>query len=430
MLNPKDRFPRAVLDDEKREFFMKRAFIRLFGCVLSAIGLSMSYDTTFSVLLGDESAPGALWASGTGSGSGCLYKDGCYPYVPSGFLVSGVSGSCSYDRMNVGYNVLLVPWYVGWLNPSYSTEGSRLDLRAEWPVAGSVDVEMNLQFSGTSDIYVMSGMFGATNIGARRYDSNTQQYYWPTPDLCTGNYGVSLGMATGVGEGPGNLSFRNMCVLNLNEGFSDLNYYDYVYTAVYLPSAVPFNSFGCCLYKDGDASDTSCPCYYAQASKSYDYKAYNSDTSAYEAKETVPFYEPFILYYYNGCKNGYYQNALFTGTDANFAISLMAYTTPTLCGDVANGNPCPTDLDDSIMGMVHTEVTDVLYKNFWDNCDACPTMQSIENASSFIPTITDLGTVTALSSDAGETGAAACNVSVKGAKNSKGTLNIVDPCSY
>ncbi len=51
---------------------MKRAFIRLFGCILSAIGLSMSYDTTMTVILGEDAAPGAAWAaSGSGdTGSG------------------------------------------------------------------------------------------------------------------------------------------------------------------------------------------------------------------------------------------------------------------------------------------------------------------------------------------------------------------------
>ena len=81
---------------------MKRAFIRLFGCILSAIGLSMSYDATFTILLDDKSAPGAAWASGsTGSGGG--YQ--CINDTDEVFL---------YDVLST------TTWTVGWNAPNGS----------------------------------------------------------------------------------------------------------------------------------------------------------------------------------------------------------------------------------------------------------------------------------------------------------------------
>ncbi len=83
---------------------MKRAFIRLFGCILSAIGLSMSYDATFTVLLDDESAPGAAWASGSGSsGTGGGGEHKCTNNTNEVFL---------YDVLST------TTWTVGWNAPN------------------------------------------------------------------------------------------------------------------------------------------------------------------------------------------------------------------------------------------------------------------------------------------------------------------------
>ena len=125
---------------------MKRAFIRLFGCILSAIGLSMSYDTTFTMLLDADSAPGAAWASGSGStGSGSTTSGGTVP----GYILAGLTGVCSYDDMNVTYDVYLSEyWYVGWLNLNY--EGTvPYD---QWPVMCGGGWEFALSFSGTSSL--------------------------------------------------------------------------------------------------------------------------------------------------------------------------------------------------------------------------------------------------------------------------------------
>ena len=167
---------------------MKRAFIRLFGCILSAIGLSMSYDTTFTVLLDDESAPGVAWASGTtGSGSG-----GSGTITVPGTLLPGFSGNCSKEGMNVSYEVYLSDyWYVGWLNLNYAGSVPY----NKWPTVCQALSTFNTRFSGDSHVYDLIGDFASTSRGSGNvYESRK------TVDLCTGKYGYAMGMATGLGE--------------------------------------------------------------------------------------------------------------------------------------------------------------------------------------------------------------------------------------
>ncbi len=103
------RFPKAVGTEIGEENQMKRAFIRLFGCILSAIGLSMSYDTTMTVILGEDAAPGAAWASGSGSGN-----------TSSGGGGSSAGHKCTNDTNEVFiYDVLsTMTWTVGWNAPN------------------------------------------------------------------------------------------------------------------------------------------------------------------------------------------------------------------------------------------------------------------------------------------------------------------------
>ncbi|MBQ8686669.1 MAG: hypothetical protein IJ517_02820 [Alphaproteobacteria bacterium] len=402
---------------------MKRAFIRLFGCILSAIGLSMSYDTTFTILLDDDSAPGALWASGTGTGSGAgVFSEGAVPTVPNSIIVSGLSGSCSSDvnGVNAGYSVVLSSWYVGWMNHNYSGWPTAI---SDWPVvtADSIHREMNLTFSGTYQEYSMIGNFSRTDSmkgGA-------------TSDFCTGSYGIALGVATGLGDDPVGASWRNSCVRNVDEVVVYASSQGTTsYGAVYVPVATPFIQAGCCLVTSSSyATGTGCKCFYGTADRSYSYTGYITAGVGLSAQSvstaTVPFYQPYVLYWFEGCRSGFYMNSVMTGTDANFALDLLTskYTEMDLTETV-----CITSrLAGSTMPV--TDTADAYYNNIWYNCGSCPTMDSISNVSSFSPTITSNGTMSLTASDSG-TGISTCNATVNGAKDATGTFNIVGSCSY
>ena len=439
-------FPKRC-KEQGRGFQMKRAFIRLFGCILSAIGLSMSYDTTFTVLLGDESAPGAAWAA-SGTGSGCDYSLGtCYPAIPNSFVVTGLTGSCSFNGERVSYFVVLAPWYVGWLNVDYTGAGGvPYD---NWPVgdfSASERVAMNLMFSGSSRTYVMDGTFGASSYGTGSLSASSvspaQRIDW-----CYNNgNGISLGLPTNLGhisEAAVN-SMRNSCVLNTEEAGNSNRTYDlYVWSAVYMPTSDAFQNMGCCLYASstgtsgssgtGTSAGDGCKCYYAQATQEYPYTAYGrtevGTTNHKISTSTVPFYEPFVFYHYNGCKAGYTPTGTVTGTDANFAIALLSPHTDFIVL-VEEGSHCPdlySDIDAGTYGIFREQSAE--YPNFiynWKNCDMCSTYTDIANKSTYSPTITNVGTATEETSETVNR----CYVDVNGVKDASGTFNFTSTCYY
>ena len=415
MLNPKDRFPRAGLDCEKGENLMKRAFIRLFGCILSAIGLSMSYDTTFTILLDDESAPGALWASGTGTGSGAT--------IP-GTLLAGLSGNCSYEGMNVSYEVYLSDyWYVGWLNLNYAGSGGvPYDI---WPTVCEALSTFNTSFSGSSLVYDLIGGFASTTRGSGNvYDSRK------TVDLCTGKYGYVIGMATGLGEGTADAieSWRNQCVMDTRS--PNCTYNQYSYGAVYLPASAGFNNMGCCYVTSSSyATGTGCKCFYGPADRAYTYTYVSkSNTNTRTTTTTVPFRDVFLDFSYGGCKAGWYSKANIAA-NTQFVQALMSDKTLAINMDYDGVHqPCPQDLTSQYLSLTFETLT-THFTDFWDNCDACYAMTSISNSSSFSPTITSNGTMSLTASDSG-TGISTCNATVKGAKDATGTFDVVGSCSY
>lgn len=411
---------------------MKRAFVRLFGCVLSAIGLSMSYDSTFTILLGDEAAPGAAWATGSGTGgTGCVYGTGeCYPSIPSGFLVEGLAGSCDYRGENVSYFVVLAPWYVGWLNVDYTGAGGVP--YANWPIGGfddSTSVNMNLTFVGSSNTYTMVGNFGASMHGT----GGTYSAYGEMEEIpwCNNNsYGVSVGL---IYDGTNNASlssWRNRCVLNTQEaGDSNRTYDTYIWSAVYMATDEQFVNLGCCLYDSAPEDD--CKCYYAPATKSYSYNAYGrTGIGVGNAKiptSTVPFYEPFVFYSYQSCDAGYTPTGTVTGTDANFAIALLTTAAEANLG-IGDGSVCPLYASSIHEGgrKWRTEYGTTMYTYNWDNCSECGVYDEIANASSFNPKIMSIGTATAHTSTTNNR----CYVGVSGIRNEYGTFKFTDDCYY
>ena len=411
---------------------MKRAFIRLFGCVLSAIGLSMSYDTTFTMLLDDDSTAGVAWAAGTsstGTGTGCVYGTGdCYPTIPSGFLVSGLTGTCIYNGENVGYFVVLSPWYVGWLNVDYTGAGGVP--YGNWPLgdfSNSEAVSMNVTFSG-KDSYTMSGNFGATMYGTGGLHSSygtAEEITW-----CINNsWGLSVGQLYQGNDNSSYSSWRNRCVLNTEEaGDSNRTYDLYVWSAVYMAYPNKFEELGCCQYSTGASAEDGCKCFYAPATQAYSYNAYGTtDIGTSNRKistSTVPFYEPFVFYSYKSCQPGYMPTGTITGTDANFAVAFLREYVDSYF-DLEAGKLCPESaIDASFTAGWLTDAGVTMYSYKWDNCTKCDDYTAISNSSSFSPTITNFGTATSLtSSDVDK-----CYVRVKGVKNAIGTFNIVEDC--
>ena len=397
---------------------MKRAFIRLFGCILSAIGLSMSYDTTFTILLDDESAPGAAWASGSGStGSGTSGAA-----IP-GTLLTGLTGICSYDGINVSYEVYLSDyWFVGWLNLNYAGSVPY----DKWPTVCESLYVFNTGFSGTSLIYNLIGSFASTRNG-----SGTIYNSRKTVDLCTGRYGYVMGMATGLGEVTADAveSWRNGCVMDTRS--PNCTYSQYSYGAVYLPSSKGFSDMGCCVVSGSsyDATDSGCKCFYGRADREYDYiYLAQSNTSMRKQGTTVPFRDVFLDFSYGGCKAGWYSKANIADS-THFVQALMNSRTVVINKDSAGVvQPCPVDFGSSYLGMTAETLT-TYFTDFWDNCVECYAMTSIENSSSFSPTITSNGTMSLTTSDSG-TGISTCNATVKGAKDATGTFDIVGSCSY
>ncbi len=413
---------------------MKRAFIRLFGCVLSAIGLSMSYDTTLTVLLDDDSAPGVAWAaqepavggsgsggSGSGGSGSCVFdaSASCYPTVPSGILVD-FTGVCNTLGLRADYFVVLSPWYVGWLNsnyPGFPNNG------VGWPTnfqSYYLQVPMYLTFSGSSKEYKMRGTFARDNYGIN------------PPDLCSGNYATTpLGVATGIGDPWQSESWRSSCVVNVDE-FGGFATYSRVLAAVYLPSATPYAQAGCCLVTgSSQATGTGCKCFYGMADKQYTYKVYRDPevgSSSTLSTNTRPFYQPYVFYSYKDCIAGYYQNSIYTGTDVNFAMDLLSLFAEDHT-DMENGSVCFDSVPFDSIATTLNEMGTAYYKNYWGNCGRCPIMESIYNKSDFSPTITSNGTMSMTTSDSG-TGIGTCNATVKGAKDATGTFDIVGSCSY
>ncbi len=434
---------------------MKRAFIRLFGCILSAIGLGVSYDTTFTVLLDDDSMPGVAWATGTtgstgatgstgttgatggptggtGTGTGGCLFDGsasCYPRVPGdAMLVSGLTGACYTSGVKASYFVVLSQWYVGWPNVYYYKFPNNLN---SWPTrfgVTSAQVALNLTFSGDSKTYYkMSGTFARDT-----YSRGVSQ----VPDLCSGNYVDSpLGIATGLGGGWVDVSWRSRCVVNADEAGVSSDYAGYdIYSAVYLPSKTPFEKAGCCSLIDGTGitGDTGCACFYTVANWKYDYNAYKTAGGGESSAQiiptsTVPFYQPYVFYGCQGCQDGYYEfNS--SGYGRNFVLDLLSVYarkyTDMENGDVCFDAPLPTH------GELPLDENGVHYYNYWTGCSRCPEMTYIANSSSFSPAITNTGIMKFAANATNGSGASVCRATVVGASDDSGTFDIVGVCGY
>lgn len=414
---------------------MKRVFIRLFGCVLSAIGLGASYDTTMTLVMGKDKAPGSAWAA-----AGCFYNSGC---IPSGLTywsgITGITGLCSsVNGGQYAYHVLLQPFYVGWLNKDYSGT----PITGQWPLnfgGSSVPrVKIDYTFSGLGGNYTVKGDF-------YRYYANTPNAT-TSLSLCSREDGIVYGTTTGLSDRGQNLSFRNDCVLN-SEEVGGISYSSYSagskrYGAVYMYSSQPFVNLGCCAYGSaggsgssgtgsgsGDgtsATSSSCKCYYAPATQAYNYYYYrtasSSQSSGWFSTKTVPFYEPFVFYYFTGCNDGYYQSKTISVDDANYGINLMTQVSWARLSDGNNTITSLCNYDITASEQMTTIKVDgnAYYKNIWKACSTCPDMTSIYNSSSFSPTITSLGTADY------EIGAnkSTCYADMQNVKDNTGTFNL------
>ena len=325
-----------------------------------------------------------------------------------GSILAGVSGNCSYDDMDVNYDVYLSDyWYVGWLNLNYKGNVPY----DQWPVRCKLGSYFDLEFSGTSSTFNLNGSFGSTRRGSGGEEV----------DLCTGSYGYVIGTSTGLGDASyaSPEQWRNGCVMDTSGVCSPDSY---AFGAVYVPSSTPFANMGCCkVTSSSDATGTGCKCFYGYANKAYSYSYRIGSGNTTDTTKTKPFKDVYIDYRYGGCKNGHYAVGDYAdGTQ--FVRGLMNDKTLT-----AGTGPCP-DQDNSYLATTIKDQSGY-FTNFWKNCASCEPMTYIVNDSSFSPTITSYGTMSLVTSDSG-TGGSTCKATVKGAKNATGTFDIVGSCLY
>lgn len=406
---------------------MRRAFIRLFGCVLSAIGLGVSYDTTMTVVLGDKAAPGAAWAA-----SECYFNSGCVPDALSGADNLKMTGQCTGNGSNIVYNVVLAPWYVGWLNHNYKN-GSN-PMTGVWPLIYGDENQisaMNLGFSGEKISAFISGFF----VGTSR---NVKGTAGDVLELCNNDAyasGAHLGLSTGFGDNPSALSFRSSCVMNRDEvgGFSYENLSEGTkkYGAVYLYRPDPFINAGCCEYSGSTSSSTSCKCFYAPATTGYGYQYYEaasySKPAGWRSASTVTFYEPFVLYFFEGCQTGYYKEKQLELESANFALNLLSYGA--YAGLISNSYI--EDLCAYKQVAVSTpsdENASRNYENIWDVCQKCGEMTELYLQNRYVPTISSWGKAEPVASVAG-TGDSTCRVKVSDVEDEIGIYNFTQSCT-
>lgn len=412
---------------------MKRAFIRLFGCVLSAIGLGVSYDTTMTVVLGDKAAPGAAWAA---SISGCLFNSGCIPGTISGAINLKITGYCTGIGSNITYNVVLAPWYVGWLNHEYN--GGNNLMTGDWPLIyerGFKTSAMNLRFSGDSFSGSVNGFF----VGTQRNVKGTNGDVLALCDNDQWLSGAHLGHSTGISDYPNARSFRGGCVMNRDEvgDFSYESQYDgdgtKKYGAVYLYGAQPFVDAKCCEYSGSGSNlnSTSCKCFYAPATKSYDYKYYETRSpskpnAGWRSASTVTLYEPFVLYYLEGCEVGYYKDKQLNGESGNFALNLLspggggAVATNSYITDVCAYKQAGTTPSD--------ENATRNYENIWTVCQQCAEMTELHLQNRYKPTISSWGKATPTTGIYG-VGDGTCRVDVSDVQDEIGTYNFTQSCA-
>ena len=207
---------------------MKRAFIRLFGCVLSAIGLSRSYDTTLTVVLDDELGFGGAYAAptdpiliqystgGTGTGLGYSYTEGtcsavmnkAYVYKYYRLIVPFHQGVLSSGATDDFINNT---WYSGWSDAGLNWSG------VDWEYVGGTKCARNeteyasgslivrvisgYAISGTGNCYLANGIYYSPFIST--FTSMGCQYVEATSGLQNWTEGSGSISGTGSGSGAG-----------------------------------------------------------------------------------------------------------------------------------------------------------------------------------------------------------------------------------
>ncbi len=433
---------------------MKRAFIRLFGCILSAIGLSMSYDTTLTVLLDDDSAPGVAYAAlsgvtggdgdGTGTGTGSCpngYSSGCNIEVPGAHAGWAVVGTCDLGghRMNY-FTKFITGWYVAW--PNYkgggvpTTKGSAPD---NWPYPVRGSSPRTIKFTvplgpASGDLVSMNGeyveIWGAS--GTICGDRNVPCFFGASnASYCVGENGDLAGLQHGT------------CIANASDNYGGLagsvdDLGTRMYGPIYRYGKDAFVKFGCGLALSDGTCASSYKCCYGPTTDVYTVTGcgsvhnYNTDDWACGSVTTQRVAQPIVFYQFGGCAEQYYPKAAMTGANGRYAMDGFGMTGPYQGRRDLDGNivydACPGGSNggngrrQKVWGTTVEEVYDFVF----DTCDWCSDMTAIYNSSSFSPSITSMGTVTYLPSDTVKT----CRASVKGNKDSSGTFDIVGNCYY
>ena len=450
---------------------MKRAFIRLFGCILSAIGLSMSYDATFTVVLDDESAPGMAWAvsgstgadvavgdSGSGGGgtSGLMAfssecsngyaASGCTVVIPGAGAGWDVSGTCDYEGHRMQYATKFITgWYVAW--PNYKGGGVATtygSAPAGWPypvlhVNGSdinIKFSANLGSGGNEGSVAMNGNY--VEVGA---DVNGNSF-----DLCTGrnivcHFGQSGSTSNCISAAGGFAGlYYGTCIANVTDNYgrrpSSSLPSSRQYGPIYRYGEDAFVQFGCGLANSNGTCASSYECCYGPTTNVYTVTGcgldndYNTDLWSCGSITTQRVAQPIVFYQFSGCSEQFYPNEAMVGAAGRYAMDGFANDGPyQLKIDYETYNACP-GADIGSMGFASKVFgageDQTVYDFKWLTCKSCQDMTAISNSSSFSPSITTMGTVTYLPSNTVDT----CRASLKENKDSSGTFDIVGNCTY
>ena len=423
---------------------MKRTLIRMLGCIMSAVGLGMTYDSTIQILTDDT--PGTAFAASTGTGNTVASYSCDKLYITSD--VDYFDGGLSYEKTLLNekakYTKTAEVWYVGYPNAYYSGQqtwpnsAQASDMKgisyAVTPLTAAAVIESGSGQILVADRALYYGImyqvdFGCVSSGSDCYSSGffDKAVYplWGGYSSGLGNYGT--------------------CVLD--EGVAIYCPSSYISTGIY-------TELGCC-YAGGSGSSSgsssgSCPCYYGPANTNYSYayiQSYTDGSTEIVETTTNKLEVTTYTYTFNGCTAGYYtsqydpsQSSSYTPTSFTFTniagvgpwgdgvgstdvmlnkdceiskFILPTYLTP--CWDSACSNPSNTAPNSYNLVATYQPGTCV---------NECPAMSSITNYTDVISF-----SATDASSDSG-VGNTTCNKTVTNAKDVSGTFDFVGTCSY
>ena len=389
---------------------MKRTLIRMLGCIMSAVGLGMTYDSTIQILTDDT--PGTAFAAADTSG---VIGSGMDSY----YVTCTTSARTKYT-VDLIYEK---PWYVGWLSPFASA-----DKIADWKVYTTATEERyqpGIEWTGENYLYsVTQGNYGV--VTSRHADSDFASACLTTRWFTGGGLGGDNDLACVSGQG---LVYESCLITPANSYHSGF---------IYASSTGIFSSYlGCCeasTYSpvpdssgSGSASvsgsGSNCECYYTEAQTCIS----GDCISGGEFVSPGSFRGLAFGYDFASCGVGSYQTAEESVVTINghtynaIAYPMIGMINGSSAGFLAFNEGDQYTICNDYTSSCHHGVRGGGTFHF---CSLCPAMSSITNYTDVISF-----SATDASSDSG-VGNTTCNKTVTNAKDVSGTFDFVGTCSY